>query len=312
MKTLPSPPYLLAPDDVVIEQPWADGDGTPVGDRLEHWDPFTDSEFVRVVDVDLDQLRTRCRLNVDATFALCATWHSNRTRLSGASSTIELGALRGLVRAPLSLVVPGAATGGRLELRTSLILRHPGTNGTRISPRRQGAILWLDSKIVALEGGSARFPVSALDFETSQRLPARASWALEWNPEQLEGPVLGDLRLLVNSADETLLDALRSGVADAKSAVVRSFILFDVARALVEGALGNEEFVSDPYRFEEGAVGRTIAELLSACWPGVPIATLVSRGATIQHDWKRATGHLQLFDHRGPPPSPSSVGAGDR
>jgi hypothetical protein len=296
LKTLPALPYLLPPEDAVIEQPWADADGTRLSDRLEHWDPFTDTEFFRAIDVDLDKLRAGCRLNVDATFALCTTWHSNRTRLSGVGQSIELGTLRGRVRAPMSLVVPGAASGGRLELRTSLILRHPGTNGVPISPRREGAILWLDSKAIALEGGSARFPVTALDFEASGRLPPGASWALEWNPEHLDGPVLGDLRLLVNSKDETLLNALRSGAADAKSSVVRSFILFDVARALIEGALSNDNFVCDPGRFDDGSVGRMISELVSACWPGVPVTTLVSRrredparlGAELQ-------AHLQVF-----------------
>lgn len=268
----------------------------PVPDRLEHWDPFTDTEFFRVIDIDVDKLRAGCRLNVDATFALCSTWHSNRTRLSGTGSPIELGTLRGRVRAPLSVLVPGAAAGGRLELRTALILRHPGTNGTPISPSREGAILWVHSKVIALEGGSARFPVTALDFDTARRLPAGASWALEWSPEQLDGPVLGDLRLLVNSSNDTLVDALRSGVSDSKSAVIRAFILFDVARALVDGALGNEDFVADPDRFDEGSVGRMISEFLAACWPGVPITTLVSRR---RDDPARLSAeiqtHLQLF-----------------
>lgn len=296
MKSVPATPYLLPPEDAILEQPWADADGMPLGDRLEHWDPFTDSEFFRSIDIDLDRVRAGCRLNVDATFAVAATWHSNRTRLSGAGQAVELGALRGAVRAPLSLLVPGAAAGERLELRTLLVLRHPGSNETAISPRREGAVLWRHSKSIALEGGSARFPVTALDFEASGRLPADAGWALEWNPEQLDGPVLGDLRLLVNSRDEVLLSALRSGTTDPKSTVVRSFIQFDVARLLVDGALANESFVADPDRFEEGSVGRMLSELLAAVWPGVPVATLVSRR---REDPARLAAelqaHLKLF-----------------
>lgn len=260
-----------------MEQPWADADGRPLGDRLEHWDPFTDTELFRVVDVDLDAVRTACRLNLDAAFAVSATWYSNRTRLSGAGTSAELGQLRGRVRAPVSILVPGDAAGGRLQLRTALVLRHPGTNGSPISPSREGAILWLHSRSLALEGGSARFPVTAVDFEASDRLPDDASWALEWNPEELDAPVLGDLRLVVNSHNDTLLNALRSGVADAKSAVIRSFITLDVARALVEGALDNDRFVDDPEGYDEGSIGRMLFELLSMCWPGVPIKALASR-----------------------------------
>lgn len=277
MKSPPSPPYLLPPDAAIAEQPWADMDGRPLEDRLEHWDPFTDTELFRVVDVDLDSVRAACRLNVDSAFALGVNWYSNRTRLSGSGPVVELGQLRGVIRAPLSLVIPGDAAGGRISIRTALVLRHPGTNATPISPRREGAILWIDSTSVAFEGGSARFPITALDFTTVPRLPDGASWALEWDPEQLDAPVLGDLRLLLNSTDEILLTAVRSGVVDAKSVVIRSFVMFDVARALVHGALRNDRFVDDPETFDEGSIGRMLFELLSMCWPGVPIKTLASR-----------------------------------
>ena len=45
LKTPPAPPYLLPPHDAIVEQPWLDADGRPLGDRLEHWDPFTDTEL---------------------------------------------------------------------------------------------------------------------------------------------------------------------------------------------------------------------------------------------------------------------------
>jgi hypothetical protein len=277
LKTSPVPPYLLAPDDGVTDHQWTDSDGRDLTNRLEHWDPFTDTELFRAIDVDLDAVRTACRLGSDATFALNATWYSSRTRLSGAAADIELGQLRGLVRAPLSLSVPGASAGGRLDLRTSLVLRDPGMTQTPISPRREGAILWSQTTSIALEGGSARFPITALDFTGSSRLPDEASWSLEWDANALEAPVLGDLRLLINSQDETLLAALRSGAADASSTVIRSFVMFDVARALVHGALGNERFVEDSEGFDVGSIGRMLSELLSVCWPGVPVTTLASR-----------------------------------
>lgn len=259
-----------------MDRPWTDAEGRELPDRLEHWDPFTNTQLFRAVDVDLDAVRNGCRLNVDAAFALNTAWYSNRTRLSGAGKPVELGLLQGLVRAPLSLDIPGAAAGGRLDLRTTLVLRDPGSGPTPISPRREGAILWFHSTSIALEGGAARFPITPLNFETSG-LPEGASWKLEWNPEGLDAPVLADLRLLVNSADEALVSALRSGAADSRSAVVRSFLTFDVARALVDGALRNDRFVEDPESFDEGSIGRMLFELLSMCWPGVPVKTLWSR-----------------------------------
>jgi hypothetical protein len=290
LKTPPATPYLLPPEHAIGDGPWVDADGQTLGDRLEHWDPFTEVDLFRSLELDLDTIRAGCRLNVDAAFALSTSWHSNRTRLSGAGPTVELGLLQGLVRAPLTLRIPGAAAGGRVALRTCLVLRDPGSGALIISPRREGAILWQDSTSIALEGGAARFPVTPIDFTESDRLPDRALWRLEWDPDALDAPVLGDLRLLVNSGNEVLRDALRSGSADGRSAVIRSFVMFDVARTLVQGALGNERFVEDPESFEEGSVGRMLFELLGLCWPSVPVKTLSSRGRT---DAPRLEAELQ-------------------
>ena len=233
-----------------------------------------------ILELDLDTIRAGCRLSVDAAFALIASWHSNRTRLSGTGAPVELGLLQGVVRAPLTLRIPGAAAGGRVALRTLLVLRDPGSGPVTISPRREGAILWQDSTSVALEGGAARFPVTPINFFESDRLPDHALWKLEWDPEALDAPVLADLRLLINSGNETLRDALRTGSADGRSSVVRSFVMFDVARTLVQGALGSDRFVEEPESFDEGSIGRMLFELLGLCWPGVPVKTLSSRGQT--------------------------------
>lgn len=276
--------------------PWTDADGRELPDRLEHWDPFTDTELFRTLDVDLDVVREACRLNTGAAFAVAATWYSNRTRLSGLGAGAELGQLRGLVRAPVSVSVPGALAGGRLTLRTSLVLRDPGTEATVISPRREGAILWIDSTSVALEGAAARFPITALDFRASSGLPDEASWKLDWDSDALEAPVLGELRLLLNSSNETFADAVRSGAADPRSVAIRSYVMFDVARALVDGALGNDRFVDNPEAYEEDSIGRMLFELLGKCWPGVPIKTLASRRleepARLEADLQ---AHLCLF-----------------
>jgi hypothetical protein len=292
VKTAPATPYLLPPEDAVSDHPWTMEDGRPLPDRLEHWDPFTDIEVVRTVEVDADSIRESCQLGPDATFALTASWHSSRTRLAAEAAPLELGDLGGLVRAPLALCVPGSAVGGRLDLRTRLVLRHVGTVPSLISPRRQGAVLWAQETRIALEGASSRFPVSAVDFTTVPRLPDGGSWALEWDSQVLDAPVLGGLRLTVNSSDEALLDALRSGSSDPRSSVVRSFVTFDVARTLVYGALRSESFVEEPESFEEGSIGRMLFELLGMAWPGMPVKALVARG---RDDPARLEAELQEF-----------------
>jgi len=277
MRTAAAPPYLLPPDDAVTAESWRTIDGAEVGERLDHWDPFTDIEFTRAVTVDVEAVREACGLGPDSSLALTASWRSDRTRLADVGETVELGTLGGHVRAPLGVAVPGAISGGRLDLHVRLVLRSPGTTTTSISPSRAGAILWMQATRVALEGGAARFPVTAADFTKLSRLPDRASWALEWDAEELALPVLGGLRLVVNAADERLVEAIRSGTGDVRATLVRSFVTFDVARSLVHGALNNDRFVDDPEAYEDGTVGRMLFDLLAAAWPGMPISALRSR-----------------------------------
>ncbi len=277
MKSPPAPPYLLPSDDCVSARAWMTEHGVALEDRLEHWDPFTDLALVRTVEIDLDRVRSACQLGPDSAFAIAVSWHASRTRLAGTAQPVELGTLDGHVRAPIAIAVPGTAAGGRLDLRNQLILRHAGSEPSPISPRRTGAILWSDETRVVLEGGAARFPVTVADFAGIPGLPDKGSWALEWDADDLEAPVSGGLRLLINAADEALVGAVRSGSSDARASLVRSFVTFDVARSLVHRALASDQFIADPESFEDGSVGRMLFELFAMCWPGVPLRTLRSR-----------------------------------
>ncbi len=277
MKTPKAVPYLLPSETAVAAQPWCFTDGAEVGDRLDHWDPFVELDLAQIVEVNLDETRRACQLPEDAAFALVATWSSNRTRMTGDGTIVELGSLRGTVRTALTMTVPGSEAGGRLTLRTRLVLRYPGEDPSPISPRRIGAILWEEECSVAVEGGAARFPITAADFNAIAYCPDKAAWFLEWDPGDLEAPVLGGMRLLVNSGHESIPDMLRSGSSDPRAAVLRSFVTFDVARSLIAGALRNDRFVDDPEGFEDGTIGRMIFELIAICWPGKPIPSMRSR-----------------------------------
>ncbi len=290
MKTPPAPPYLLPPPSAVSVDAWKALDGTPLPDRLDHWDPFTETELFRAADVDIESVRFACSLGEDSTFALVTSWWSSRTRLGSTGDAVELGTRRGVLRATLRLQVPGPVAGGRLDLRTFLVLRHPGAAPSLVSPKREGAILWHEETRIALEGAAARFPVAALDFAEIPRLPQTGGWALEWDVEDLEAPVLASLRLLVNASDEVLLNSLRSGSSDPRSSVIRSFVTYDVGRVLVHAALRSEKFVEDPEIFEEDSVGRMLFELLAMCWPGIPIKALATR---LREDPARLDAELQ-------------------
>lgn len=277
MKTAPSPPYLLPPEDAADTEVWRTADGTEIGERLDHWDPFTDLDLVSVVTVDTGMVRDSCQLGADSAFAVGTSWASQRTRLSETGAWIELAGVEGRVQAPVRVRIPGNASGGRLDLRTRIVLRSPGVDPSPISPQREGCILWTHETRIALEGAAARFPVAAVDFTAVARLPENASWALEWDQTDLDAPLLSGLRLLVNGGDQRLLGALRSGSSDGRADLIRSFVTFDVARSLAHAALRNERFVEEAEKFEEDSIGRMLLELLNSCWPGVPVNALVAR-----------------------------------
>lgn len=280
MKTPPAAPYLLPAPEAIECEPWTTSDGADLPRLFEHWDPFTDLELFRLVRINADALRAACNVGPDASFAVIASWYATRTRLAGPATALDIGVLSGIVEVPLSLTVPGTSAGGRLELKTQVVLRTPGRTVSPISPQREGAVLWRDTESVALEGAAARFPVTAVDFASLPRIPDRAAWALEWNSEELDHPVLGALRLLVNASNAELIAAVRSGSTDPRANAIRAFVMFDVARAMVGGALSNERFTSEPESFEEGSLGRMLFNLITSTWPGVPIRTLQDRKIT--------------------------------
>lgn len=278
MRTPAAPTYLLPDDDVVAVGPWTDRDGREIGESIDHWDPLTDLRFTRAMTVDLDAVRSQCRLGPDASFAVLATWRCpTRTRLGGAGERTDLGSLTGLVRAPLEVEIPGPQAGGRLDLTTRLVLMAAGTEPSPISPRRVGGVLWVDTQRVALEGSAARFPMTAVDFATLSRVPDGAAWYVDWDHQDLDAPVLGGLRLLLNSAHPRIASAVRTASDDPASGIVRSLIEYDVARHLVRTALDNDRFVAAPEAFSDDSVGRMLSDLLAVVWPGIPVTALRAR-----------------------------------
>jgi hypothetical protein len=291
VRTQGAPTYLVPADDVASASPWTDQDGRELPETLDHWDPFTELVLSRALTVDLDKLREQCRVGTDSAFAVIASWRSpNRTRLGGAGERVDLGALDGLVRASVSLIVPGPESGGRLDLTTRLVLRTPGSGPSPISPKRPGAVLWTETERVALEGGSARFPMTAVDFASLARVPDDAAWYVDWDQEDLEAPVLGGLRLLLNSRQPRIISAVRTATDDPAATIVRSLILCDVARHLVRSGLDNETFVDAPDIFAEESVGRLLSDLIATVWPGMPVVSLRARAI---HEPARLDAEIQ-------------------
>jgi hypothetical protein len=119
--------------------------------------------------------------------------------------------------------------------------------------------------------------MTAVDFTTLARVPDAAAWYIDWDPQDLDVPVLGGLRLLLNSTHPRIIGAVRTGSDDPAAAIVRSLIECDVARHLIRAALDNESFVRAPDAYPDHSVGRMLSDLISTVWPSVPVPSIRAR-----------------------------------
>jgi hypothetical protein len=256
--------------------------GQDLGDRIDHWEPDLTLHLDRAIVVDVDAVLASTGVASADSLAISAVWKSDRTRLRGPGMSVPLAGRSGESAVSLSLDVPGHLAGGSLEIRTVLIRSRGGPEKSPVAPRRPGAILWADRCPVALEGSAARFPVTVVDFSAVPGLADDAPWALEWSPRDLDQPVLGAMRLLVNSGVPSVVEAV-SAEGAAGDASIASMIRFDVARSLVHGALSAEGFAGGEREFEPDTVGRMLEELIDRYWPGVSPEVLVRRLSDTPH-----------------------------
>lgn len=275
-------PFLRADPDSVRADPWTLAEtGAELDGRVEHWDPDLLLQLSRSLVIDVGLLRRSAASEGVEDLAVTAVWRSDRTRMRGPGMTVPLAGREGEVSLSLSLDVPGRLAGGSLTLETLVVLAGEAGGGP-IAARRPGSVLWSDRVAVELEGGAARFPVSVLDFAALPGVADDAAWVLEWYPGELAQPVLGSMRLLVNSANTEVVRAVSGGLEEADREIV-SMIRFDVARSLVHGALGDEDFLGGGREFEPDSVGRMLSQLLEHHWPGVAPAVLAGRLACTPH-----------------------------
>lgn len=267
-----SHPYMLPTDDAIAPEPWLLVDGRELPDRLPDWDPATDLHLFRGVSIDAPLLRESAALDPDAELVLIPTIRSDATglRITGRPTPVDLGR-GGKARHEVSLHVRGPSLGGTVTIATALIWMS-GANVSGLGPTMAGSELWSDRVRCILEGDAARFPVSAAPFPELPTLDPSAAWSLDWEPSRLEEPVLGAVRLLINSEHPRVRDSILSGSEEPGADVVRSLVHFEVARTLIAAALANEEFLAAPESFDEGSVGRAIADLIRLHWDESPLA----------------------------------------
>ena len=179
MKTQPAPPYLLPPEESVIAEEWHSRDGGELGERLEHWDPFTDVDLVRVVNINADAVREACQLGADSALAVTRRGHR---RARGRAATADRRA-RNTGWAPpstrnhASFPAPWPAVGSICE--RGWFFAVAGPHRQRSLPGGQGRFCGPNMRAWI---SRAALPASPLRRQTSPRSPACPTTAHgRWN-----------------------------------------------------------------------------------------------------------------------------------
>lgn len=254
---------FLRPDPAVIDAgDWQlfDGDeNAPLPAVLPTWDYQTDLRLHRVVRVDVEETRRQSSIAPDIALRLAVEWTSSASKLSGLACTYDVDAATPVF---LSARLRGEDLGGKVTLRTRLVLAADASKTGSFIAFHAGDVLYEDTVDVLLQGSEAMFPISVIDFAAAG-LDADARWYLDTPPDPAT-PVAGGLRLYLNQRDAELVTAAtRAESASPTQQRLLDVLHADLTRQLVDIALrstwreGLEEALNDPDSF-----GATLSSLL--------------------------------------------------
>lgn len=252
-------PYLRPATSTVTASPWTmvhtDGE-IPLPDKLEDWDYNLDLNLRQVVQVDLDAIRTQCRLPQEAPLDLCVVWRSSGSGLFGRATSVRLD--RSGEHA-LDAVIAGSAAGGIVDVDTVVVLARAHDGGDPLAPHRAGSVLWQQRSTVQLQGNASQFPISVVDFSRTS-LPDNAGWHLEINGS-LDSAAMGSLLLLINEQHKPVAEAFgNAGKPRPADRLVLSAVYADVARAMIEHALAVDDF-DDETEYEQETLGTMLRDI---------------------------------------------------
>lgn len=261
-------PYRIPPDSAITCGEWhlvTDGVETVLDESLPDWDYHTNLSFRRSVALNMDSIRVACGLASTSTVAVSVVWSASGSNLRAPASRAEVSGV-GICEFTVSADLLGTDLGGVLSLETVLTLATGNAAAPSWAPKHAGSLLWSDSVAVRLQGDAPQFPVAIVDFAATA-YPVEAGWFLEVG-NSLDSATMGSVLLLVNESNRPVSSAFKNAAApSAADIAVMSAVYSDVARTLVEHALGNVDFdLESEYR--DGSVGETLQSLLSMRFPG--------------------------------------------
>jgi hypothetical protein len=260
-----APAYLTPPQEWVTATPWQIRDGAnqeAVGDEYAAFDPAVALVFTRTITFEQPQFRRASALSPHDVLGVAGFWSSSTTGQRGASPVAEIDPGARETSLIQEVVIPPGFAGGRVDLRSAVVLARPVGDADEFAARGRGSVLWRDAEPhrVFVEGNGTRFPVDAIEFGSGNRFPRGAMYLLEWDSGDLNLPFLGSVRLHVNTGHPKAR-LIREPDGTDEAIALSEQVRFDVARQLVSGALRNKEFVDGTADYADESVGRVVLTL---------------------------------------------------
>jgi len=290
MKRVQRRPYLIPLSDRVAVEQWGqqiDNQITPLGDRLPGWDAGTDIRIRADVFVNVEGIYQDCRLERDAKLRLVLLWESSGTKLRGRGGAVDFTHKAPSGQTALTAHIDGKLLADTLTLFVKLLFISPGTTQHQLVPKLSGSILLeTPPHKIQLEGDGARFPIEVIDFTTTD-FPHQAGWYLYWDPDDLAQPLLGDVRLYVNSRHPQIATAVSN--IRPETAGIREAVRLDLAQTLIRGVLLNPSFLENPDRYTPGTIGAAVRAMIRLYFDGYQLES-VQKLTQSPHEF---SAHLQ-------------------
>ena len=292
-------PYLTPIKDRIHADAWTNEEGLSLGDALESWDYNSRITLARKVIVDTYNICRDCGLGHDAVFRLSVTMLSKGSGVRTRCFHHDIYHSKAPEQVSIQSDMGNSSLAGSAVVTTLLTLVNSGKTLGEFSPTKVGSMLWRDDHEVLLEGSGSKFPMEIVDFQTTGWLPEDAPWYLDWEPDFLDHPFMGSVRLLINRSHVRMMKAVSSNAPDNEDQAILSTLYYDTGRTLIEGVLNNQDFVDGDRDWPEGSAARVLADLLSVFFPGESYTTLKQRKSGDAEVFSATLrGHFRLFGYQ--------------
>jgi hypothetical protein len=265
---VPVAPFLTPPLEAISHGGWqligVDGESA-LPPELTHWDYQTVLELAAPISVDRQLVTRSCDLDAESGLAMLITAHSDHTRSEMPVAQVDVP-MQDMFDLAIQLSLPGERLGGRLTLRSMLVVTEPRPRSD-LAPSKPGSIVWRTAHTTLLQGIGAQFPTDASDFNQSRRHDPKAGWALEVDTTDLDARFMAAARLTMNSG-HPVIELLLQGSRKDEVAQLRRTLNWDVTRQLVLLALRFDEVIYAEFDPEATSVCGVLRNLLATVWPG--------------------------------------------